>query len=236
MVRPTERERISRLREAWTTKIRAEDYDFHMASVGQAQANAQLITDWLSSNAPKRNSSVLFAGAGTGQVFDYLPTRILSPYIVTFTDINSDYLKRLESRLKSQGRLRFRIIMDDIERSKLSAEFASAVAVLLLEHVEWHLAVATLCKLSTDSVFVVVQENPPEMARAVSDGQPLAGTMAIFREIQPALLSRRELVKEFDRYNFSLVRSREATVLYGKKMVGLGFAKNASDSKREKHE
>jgi len=126
--------------------------------------------------------------------------------------------------------------MDDIERSKLSAEFASAVAVLLLEHVEWHLAVATLCKLSTDSVFVVVQENPPEMARAVSDGQPLAGTMAIFREIQPALLSRRELVKEFDRYNFSLVRSREATVLYGKKMVGLGFAKNASDSKREKHE
>jgi hypothetical protein len=217
----------ARLREAWTTVIRPEDYDAHMALVGQAQANAQLVADWLRSNPPKSDCSILFAGAGTGQMFDFFPAESLSPYRVTFTDINGNYLKCLESRVKSKTQLRFRTIVDDIERSQLSTGFTLAIAVLVLEHVEWHLAVALLCRLSIGSVFVVIQENPPQLTTSVSDSQSIVGTMRIFREVHPTLVNRDELVREFDHHGFGMVYSREQDVLYEKKMVGFGFTKKA---------
>jgi hypothetical protein len=213
------------LREAWTSVIRPEDYDAHMALVGQAQANARLVSDWLCSKPLKSDSSILFAGAGTGQMFDFFPAEFLSQYQVTFTDINGNYLKCLESRVKSKVQLRFRTLVDDIERSQLPTEFALAVAVLVLEHVDWHLAVASLCRLSIDSVLVVIQENPPQLTTAVSENQPILGTMKIFREVHPMLVNREELVKEFDHHGFAIVYSREQNVLYEKKMVALGFTK-----------
>jgi hypothetical protein len=216
---------MARLREAWTTVIRAEDYDAHMALVGQAQANAQLVVDWLRSNPRKSDSSILFAGAGTGQMFDFFPAEFLSPYRVTFTDINGSYLKCLESRVKSKAQLRFRTLVDDIEDSQLPAGFALAVAVLVLEHVDWHLAVASLCRLSIDSIFVIIQENPPQLDTVVSESQSILGTMRIFREVHPVLVDREELVQEFDHQGFVMVYSREKYVLYGKKMIALGFSK-----------
>jgi hypothetical protein len=58
------------LREAWQGHITAEDYDAHMARVGQAQANARIVglfvEHWLT--PPSR---VLVVGAGTGQLLDY---------------------------------------------------------------------------------------------------------------------------------------------------------------------
>ena len=221
-----EKHRMARLREAWTTEVRAEDLDAHMSRVGQAQANAQLVGDWLRSNPPKLDSSILFVGAGTGQMFDFLSPDILFPYRVTFTDLNSRYLKRLESRVKSKARLRFETLVDDVERSRLPAGFELAVAVLVLEHVDWRLAVATLCRLSTGNVFVVIQENPPTSPSAVIKGQPLVRTMQIFREVHPVLVNRREVVQEFDHYGFELVYSSEKRVLYDKRMIGLGFRCN----------
>jgi len=223
-----EKHRMARLREAWTTEVRAEDLDAHMSQVGQAQANAQLVGDWLRSNPPKLDSSILFVGAGTGQMFDFLSPNILSPYRVTFTDLNSHYLKRLESRVKSKARLRFETLVDDVERSKLPAGFELAVAVLVLEHVDWRLAVATLCRLSTGSVFVVIQENPPESPSAVIKGQSLVRTMAIFREVHPMLVNRREVVQEFAQHGFELTYCIEKRVLYEKKMVGLGFKRKVN--------
>jgi hypothetical protein len=216
---------MARLHEAWTTVIRPEDYDAHMALVGQAQANAQLVADWLYSNPQKPDSSILFAGAGTGQMFDFFSAEFLSPYRVTFTDINSNYLKCLESRVKSKARLRYRTLVDDIERSQLPAGFTLAVAVLVLEHVDWHLAVASLCRLSIDSVFVIIQENPPQSTVTASESQPLVGTMRIFREVQSILVNREELVQEFDHHGFVMVYFSERKVLYEKKMLGLGFTK-----------
>ena len=218
---------MTRLREAWTSAIRLEDYDAHMVLVGQAQANAQLVADWLRSHPPKSNSPILFAGAGTGQMFDFFSPEFLSPYQITFTDINSDYLKRLHSRVKSNMQLRFRTLVDDIELSQLSAEFTLAIAVLVLEHVDWHLAVASLCRLSIENVFVVIQENPSQSTTAVNESQPFIGTMSIFREIHPTLVKREELVQDFAHHKFHLVYSSEKNVLYEKKMIGLGFAKKA---------
>jgi hypothetical protein len=156
-------------------------------------------------------------------MFDFLSPDILSPYRVTFTDINRNYLNRLESRVKSTPHLRFQTLVDDIEHSKLSADFSLAVAVLVLEHVDWRLAVAALCRLSVGSVFVVIQENPPESPAAVVKGQPLLRTMKIFREVHPMLVNRSEVVQEFDDHGFEIIYTNEKHVPYGKKMVGLGF-------------
>jgi hypothetical protein len=161
-------------------------------------------------------------------MFDFLSPDILFPYRVTFTDINSHYLKRLESRVKSKAQLRLEILVDDVEHSRLPAGFELAVAVLVLEHVDWHLAVATLCRLSTGSVFVVIQENPPESPAAVVEGQPLVRTMKIFREVHPTLVNRRGIVQEFARHGFELTYCSEKPVLYEKKMVGLGFRRKAN--------
>ena len=196
-----------------------------MYQVGQAKANAELVADWLRSNPAKPGSSILFAGAGTGQMFDFISPKILSPYRVTFTDINCEYLRCLESRVKPKAQFQFEILVDDIERSPLRPEFALVVAALVLEHVDWRLAVATLCRLGLDNVFVVIQENPPGSPNAVIENQPLVGTMRIFREVHPNLVNRRELTEEFDHHHFSIIQSSEKEVLYKKKMVGLGFKK-----------
>lgn len=220
---------MARLREAWTTIVLPEDCDAHMVRVGQAEANAQLLADWLRSEMPRSDSSILFAGAGTGQMFDFFPAELLSPYRVTFTDINSNFLKCLESRLKSKAKLSFQTSVDDIERSQLPAGFTLAVAVLVLEHVDWRLAVASLCRLTNDNVFVIIQVNPPQLATAVSGSQPLYGTMRIFREVHPMLVNRKELVQEFDHHGFDMAYFSEKQVLYEKKMIGLGFTKRKPD-------
>ena len=196
-----------------------------MFQVGQAEANAQLVADWLRSSPPKPGSQILFAGAGTGQMFDFVSPEILSPYQVTFTDINVDYLKRLESRLKSETQVHFEITVDNVEHPRLPSKYTLAVVVLVLEHVDWHLAVAALCTLNVESVFVVIQENPPTSAMAVIENQPLVGTMRIFRKVHPMLLNREALIKEFEYHGFCLIYSSEKRVLYEKRMVGLGFRK-----------
>jgi len=217
---------LARLREVWTKEVQSEDYDAHMFQVGQAQANAQLVEDWLRSKPPEPGSRILFAGAGTGQMFDFVSPEILYPYLVTFTDINHDYLKRLESRVKSKTQLHFHIIVDNVEHPQLPSGYALAMAVLVLEHVDWHLAVAALCTLSVDSVFVVIQENPPNSTMAVMENQLLVGTMRIFREVHPMLLNRGALIKEFEHHGFCLIYSSEKQVHYEKRMVGLGFRKD----------
>jgi len=42
----------NRLRDPRKNSIRAEDYDVHMAAVGQAQANALLVADYFAANRP----------------------------------------------------------------------------------------------------------------------------------------------------------------------------------------
>jgi hypothetical protein len=96
----------NRLREAWQHTIQPEDYDAHMAAVGQAQANAHLIADLFARHPPSADAHILFAGAGTGQMFDFISPAVLSPYRTTFTDISEEFLRRLSSRLEPVPGLR----------------------------------------------------------------------------------------------------------------------------------
>jgi len=215
----------SGLREAWTKLIRAEDYDAHMAAVGQAQANAALLAELFERRPPRRGSAVLFAGAGTGQLFNYISPEFLNPYGVTFTDINAEYLRRLAARLLCKPQFEFETVVDDIEASQLHGTFELVVAILVLEHVEWRNAIAEMCRLASHRVFVVLQEDPANMPSAMTPSRPPIGTMRVFTELNPHLIPQPKVIAEFACHRFELAHSSAREVLDAKKMVALEFEK-----------
>jgi ubiquinone/menaquinone biosynthesis C-methylase UbiE len=211
------------LREAWTAIIRAEDYETHMAAVGQAQANAQLVADYFRARPPSPDAAVLFVGAGTGQMFDFVSPAFLLPYRTTFADINAGYLQRLSARLAAVEGLRRTTVVDDVEKSRLAPGFDAVVAVLVLEHVDWRKAVATMSRLAAERVFVITQENPPALATPMTESRTIPGTMNIFKEVHSQLIAASEIEAEFERHGFARDYAAEKIVADEKKMTGFGF-------------
>jgi len=215
----------SKLREAWTTIIQAKDYETHMAAVGQAQANAELVAEYLASQPPGKGASLLFLGAGTGQMFDFISSKIFLPYQTTFADINPGYLRCLDERLCRVEGLRYTTVVDDVEKTCLIPDFHTVLAVLLLEHVDWRKAVSTIAGLAGERAFVVIQENPATLATTITPTREISGTMKIFAEVHPALIPREELAAEFARHGFKPSYSAEKIVADNKKMLAFGFAR-----------
>ncbi|HXB53934.1 MAG TPA: hypothetical protein VN461_04065 [Vicinamibacteria bacterium] len=213
----------TRLREAWMSLVKAEDYEAHMAEAGQAQANAILVVEYLRLQPTERGASLLFVGAGTGQMFDFAPPTFLLPFATTFADINREYLQRLAARLEPVEGLRHTELLDDIEESRLTGGFKVVLGVLVLEHVAWRRAVSTMCRLAEERAFIVIQENPPTLATAITLNRPLVGTMNVFRECGPVLIPRSEVEAEFQRQGFAPSYFAERLVADDKRMLALGF-------------
>jgi hypothetical protein len=207
------------LRDLWAGHITADDYERHMASTGQPQANADLLAELFRDASPAPGARILFAGAGTGQYFDYFPPAALGSYRPIFTDLNPLFLDRLAARCIAM-RTPCQTLVDDIEAPHGTAIFGPfdlAIVILVLEHVEWRAAVAELCGMA-GRVFAIVQENPA----GLSEG-PLPGTLAALHEQPTQLLDRGELIAEFGGRGFELTRTSVRAVRGGKKMVGLDF-------------
>jgi len=215
----------SKLREAWTTIIQAKDYEAHMAAVGQAQANAELVAEYLASQPPGEGASLLFLGAGTGQMFDFISPTIFFSYQTTFADINAGYLECLDERLHEVEGLRYTTVVDDVEKTRLTPGFHTVLAVLLLEHVDWRKAVSTIAGLSSKRAFIVIQENPAALSTAITPTREITGTMRIFTEVHPTLIPCGELKAEFARHRFAVKYSVEKIVADNKKMLAFGFAR-----------
>jgi Methyltransferase domain len=196
----------------WRARITADDYERHMAATGQPQAIADLLAELFLERAPLKGARVWFAGAGTGQLFDYFPPTTLAAYRVTCTDINPEYLDRLA------GRIACTTTIDDIESPGPRDPVDLAIVTLVLEHVRWRLAVKTLCGAAA-RIFVVIQQDPPALV-----ARPLEGTMAALRETPGRLLNRDELTAEFARYDFALTHESTRTVRDGKTMVALDLS------------
>ena len=107
------------LHRAWTEIITAEDYEEHMASIGQAQAAAELTHRLIESASLRPGSRITIAGAGTGQMFDFLVLGVFGPHRLTCADLNPVFLARLRERLERHG-LEAEILEDDIERTALT--------------------------------------------------------------------------------------------------------------------
>jgi hypothetical protein len=211
------------LRDAWT-RVQASDYDAHMAAVGQAHANALLVPSLLRDHPPP-GPRLVFAGAGTGQMFDHVDPAFLVSYDVTFTDIAPALLARLSGRLaaRAPGWSGHREVVDDVEDTRLPGPVDAIVLVLVLEHVDWRKTLRSLAGLEPGRLYVVIQENPPDMAVAITPSREPVGSMKAIRDARPALVPGDALTADMEGLGFSLLGTRRRPVPDGKAMVGLVF-------------
>ena len=209
------------LREAWLT-VEPGDYEKHMAGIGQAQANAGLMAAWLAAGAGP--GAVLVAGAGTGQMFDFLGAEQVRPEEMVFSDWNPRFLEELRGRLERTGRRPGETVVDNIEQTGLVGPYLNVAITLVLEHVEWRLALRSLVGWGAERVLLVIQENPTHIAGAVTPGRTVPGTMNVFRErAAPHLIPVEELTAAMGEAGFRRERIETAVVSDEKKMLGCWF-------------
>ena len=187
-----------------------------MAAIGQAEANAAHVRDFLALANPPSGARLLIAGAGPGQMFDYADPAIFLPYRAVFSDINPRFLARLRERCPQAI-----CVVDDIERSALAGPFHAVMETLVLEHVNWRKAVATLSALEPVYIYLVVQQNPPEMTTAVTPSRTPTGSMSIFARTHPRLLDIPELSAALNGAGYRIVSEHPRPVADGKTMLGL---------------
>ena len=111
----------SGLQLAWTQIITAEDYEAHMAAIGQAQAAAALTREIIQSAGLSDGGRIAIVGAGTGQMLDFLDPSLFRPFRITCTDLNPSFLARLKQRLAQHG-LTALVLEDNIEHTALQPE------------------------------------------------------------------------------------------------------------------
>jgi len=208
------------LREAWLT-IEPADYEQHMAGIGQAQANAGLMAAWLATVA--EHDTVLVAGAGTGQMFDYLRPDLAAARRMVFTDLNPVFLTKLQERLGEAA-----TVVDDIEATQLAGPYRHAAVTLVLEHVDWRRAIRSFRQWESQRVLTVIQENPADVASAVTPGRTVPGTMNVFRDrARPELVPLAELTAAMAALGYELEQVQPAPVSDGKKMLGCWFVSSS---------
>jgi hypothetical protein len=213
------------LRRAWAELVAPEDYEAHMAAIGQAEANAHLIKKLIDDFPMRPLDRILFAGAGTGQMFDYVTPKFLLANEVIFTDIRGEFLECLKRRLAGVEHLRYQAVVDDIEEPQIGPIDAAAI-VLVLEHVDWRRALDALVALGARRLFIVIQINPPAQSEMVSPNRTLPGTLATLPPgAKSQLLDPRHLKAFLKPRHFRKQVDVPVPVADGKTMLGLVFDK-----------
>ncbi len=102
-------------REGWTKIVTAEDIDYHMDEIGQAETNAHLVAEMFGEFPLDKWSRLLVPGCGTGQMFDYIRPADIGNLEFTFTDLNPRFLLKLRERIPRYMCTNY-IIADDIDK------------------------------------------------------------------------------------------------------------------------
>ena len=216
---------MTALRRAWTEIVTAEDYEKHMAAIGQAQAAADLTRHAFELAGLAEGARVVIAGAGTGQMLDYLDPAPFRPYRLTCTDLNPAFLARLSERLARCG-LHAEVLEDDIERTAIKPEPDLLLATLLLEHIDWRRGVDVFAGLRPRRCAVIIQENPPGMTSAVTPGRRVPPSIErAMATAHTTLVPRGELEVAFAAHGYECLESRAHDVADGKRLLALCFAK-----------
>ena len=216
------------LRRAWTEIVTAADLYAHLRDNGQAQANARLLSLMLSEHSLHANAALLIAGIGTGQLFDFADLQVFSKYVLTLTDLNESFLAEARKRIERIGTLRASIEIDDVERTRLTTPFDGAAAVLLLEHVDWKLALDSMTRSAPARLYFVLQGN--ELGSSpLKTNRELAPSIAEFaRRAKPSLVPPDELSVVLSGRGYRLIKKLEKPVPDAKTMVGLVFDRTTS--------
>jgi len=211
------------LRLAWTQIVTGKDYDEHMSGIGQAQAAATLTRQIIQSAEPPEGGRVVIAGAGTGQMLDFLDAALLRPFRMTCTDLNRGFLARLEERIVRHG-LSATILQDDIEHTALEPGPDLLFATLLLEHIDWRRGVEVFAGLRPAACGIIIQENPTGMTSVVTPGRRIPPSIAKAVEIaHPTLVPIEELLADFERRGYKCRARNAHEVADGKRLIGALF-------------
>lgn len=185
------------LRQAWTQIITGEDYDEHMAAVGQAQAAAVLTAEMIRNAGLRAGGRLVIAGAGTGQMFDFLNAAVFRKFRLICTDINPKFLARLRERLARHYLAAF-VVADDIEQTALTGRPDFLLAALVLEQIDWRNGVEAIAVLRPAACGIIIQENPAGMTATVTPGRSIpASIAAAFETEQPKLVPHKQLLSAF---------------------------------------
>jgi hypothetical protein len=211
------------LRRAWTEIVTPEDYEEHMARIGQAHAGAELTRHLIEIARPARGARVVFAGAGTGQMLDFLDASLLQPFRLVFADLNARFLDHLKRRL-SQLDLAAEVIEDDFENTALEPGPDLLIATLLLENIDWSRGVETISALRPAACGIIMQENPPEMKSAITPGRVLPRSMAeAATHAHPVLIPYAHLVQAFAAHAYRQIDTSSRDVADGKRLISVLF-------------
>jgi hypothetical protein len=212
------------LRRAWTEIVTAEDYEEHMAAIGQAQAAAELTQRLIQSASLRPISRITIAGAGTGQMFDFLAPAVFGPHRLTCADLNPVFLARLRERLERHG-LEAEILEDDIERTALTPRPDLLLATLLLEHIAWPRGVEAFARLQPRTCGIILQANPPNMSGAVTPGRLPPSVAKALETAHPTLVPRDDLIVAMTEMGYPCRATEVREVADGKRLVGLLFGR-----------
>lgn len=211
------------LREAWSTIIQPEDYELHMANVGQAQTNADLVRELVGHESSTVNQRFLFAGCGPGQFLEVASPDYLRGHRCVFTDLSLTFIEQVRARAE-RLELDFEALVDDVENSNLEPGFDAIVLVLVLEHTDWRKTLTEMIRLQPERLVIVIQQNPTEMATMVTPHRELPGSLKACAEGEkPKLLEPSDLVAFLSDLGFVEVRRSMREVADGKAMIGLVF-------------
>jgi SAM-dependent methyltransferase len=219
----------SGLQLAWTQIITAEDYEAHMAAIGQAQAAAELTREIIQSAGLPDGGRIAIVGAGTGQMLDFLGPLLFRPFRLTCTDLNPSFLARLKERLVQHG-LTALVFEDNIENAALEPEPDLLLATLVLEHIDWRLGVESLAALRPAACGIIIQQNPPGMISAVTPNRCIPPSIAKAVEIAHAtLVPQEELLIAFDVLGYTQQATWAREVADGKHLLALLFVRSCED-------
>jgi len=213
-------------RRIWTELLNVEEYKAHMARIGQAEANANLTRRMFQESPLRFNSTLLIPGCGPGQLFNYIAPSDLGEHLIfTLTDINQDYLQAAREALERHPETRYRTTVDDIEDTRLHANLYSAVLItLVLQHVEWKQALASMSGLRPLRFYIITQEQL-EGTPAVTTSRPdLADCWRQAAEIADGeLVGRDDLVGCMEQHGYHVLQKYEVPVPDNKLMIGHVF-------------
>jgi SAM-dependent methyltransferase len=218
----TETQQGTRL--AWTTIVAPNELDAHMTETGQLEANAEVLNGLMREYNKLGPHMVYVPGCGTGQLFAALNHQSPLKDTYLFCDIREEFLQKLERRLSRD--VKYSVRVDDIEASKVTEKYDAAVIVLVLEHVDWNLALTNVLKVLPEMIFIILQVNGDAEAGAVTKQRKLKPTIKKFAEVaNPQLVSTAKLEAQMTDLGFKKIKELDKPVQDNKIMRGLCFAR-----------
>jgi hypothetical protein len=203
----------------WTEIITPDDIDKHLANIGQAEVNANLVVNMFEDYPLASTAQLLVAGAGTGQMFDYISIEDIGNVGFTFADINQNYLDKLCERVGSNS-VTFNIVVDDIEKPQLSQHYDATLAVLVLQHIDWRKGVEGMASVRPTKMYFIIQEQACD--QSITTSRDLPPTIEKYaKDAEPNLVNRDDLIAHLDDLGYSLLKTYIRKVPDEKEMVGL---------------